>query len=536
MKSNNKPYDISFNRNGNIQPLNTGDIPAFDTVLKAQTIYSRKLKFKMVIRYSLSAVAVLAVAAAAIYMNNSNAPQPGKTMANIPDDFKDTVVVKAPVEQWDIAYTSFKIDAETDNTIEMPSGTRLTFEANSLIDSNGNTVKGEVEIKSREFFDPIDIMVAGIPMQYDSAGISYTLETAGMIEVKGYQGSAVLAVAPGKSIQIAQMSRGDNSYNTYALDEKKGKWEYKGRPELKEIKLEAVDPPMENSAPIVEKFYDTEEAHFRYYDYPEQVTPERRNETMPSFRLDVNPDQFPELALYNNVLFELLPGEKINSDNTDWDMIELISEKKGMYRVILHDRGKKFSARVKPVFNDGKDYKKAIEDFKKQYDERMAAINKQRALDEIKLKEMEKKNQITPIKYDKLNYGEVVRTFQADRFGYWNSDRPYRFSNPETRQIQFTIDNKELPLANVYQIETSANALMVNYRMNGNNGYYFTFSKGQDNILFTVLPGTKKIAILREEDFKKTIVTGQQVVDLKTIDKTFSSADDVRNYIIRQKQ
>lgn len=44
-----------------------------------------------------------------------------------------------------------------------------------------------VKITYREFADPIDFFVSGIPMEYDSAGRKYNFESSGMCEINAYK-------------------------------------------------------------------------------------------------------------------------------------------------------------------------------------------------------------------------------------------------------------------------------------------------------------------------------------------------------------
>ena len=111
MKPNNKlKYDIQYNKFKKSSALNDGNIPPFDELVKAQKIWLKKTQLQMVIRYSLSCIAIIAVAFLGFFFLR-NKPQQNLVSKNETSLIvKDTSVIKAPVKEWDIAYQKFKIN------------------------------------------------------------------------------------------------------------------------------------------------------------------------------------------------------------------------------------------------------------------------------------------------------------------------------------------------------------------------------------------------------------------------------------------
>lgn len=63
--------------------------------------------------------------------------------------------------------------------IKFESGAMLYIPADALIDDEGKPFYGMATIYLEEYYNPIDIFLSGVPMQYDSAGTAHTLHSAG---------------------------------------------------------------------------------------------------------------------------------------------------------------------------------------------------------------------------------------------------------------------------------------------------------------------------------------------------------------------
>ncbi len=136
--------------------------------------------------------------------------------------------VNPPVPSLQAEQSAFNCNTFGDTTLVYPTGTIIHIPASAFVDNNGNEIKGEVQVKFREFHDQADILVSGIPMNYDSSGVRYQFESAGMFEVTAYQNNQPLTLKTGKEIAVNMISHtniGDN-YNIYYLDTAKKQWDY----------------------------------------------------------------------------------------------------------------------------------------------------------------------------------------------------------------------------------------------------------------------------------------------------------------------
>ncbi len=132
-------------------------------------------------------------------------------------------------------FVKHQINGQSGGIYENENGSRLIVPPAAFTNSQGQTVKGEVDIRFREFHDYVDFFLSGIPMEYDSAGTTYHLESAGMVEIYAEQNGQRLNMAPGKSIEVELVSavnlkKGEAipSFNVYYLDTENRNWVYEG--------------------------------------------------------------------------------------------------------------------------------------------------------------------------------------------------------------------------------------------------------------------------------------------------------------------
>lgn len=135
-------------------------------------------------------------------------------------------LVKPPVKGLDVYPDVYSYSAMTGTAIRYGSGTKLSIPAMAFEDANGTTVTGNVDITYREFRDPVDIVLSGIPMSYDSGGVAGDFESAGMFEINASQNGTEVFLKDDKQIGVEfAVVDTASTFNFYRLDEKNG-WEY----------------------------------------------------------------------------------------------------------------------------------------------------------------------------------------------------------------------------------------------------------------------------------------------------------------------
>lgn len=135
-------------------------------------------------------------------------------------------LVKPPVAGLDVYPDVYSYSAMTGTTIEYGSGTKISIPANAFEDANGSPVAGNVDITYREFRDPVDIMLSGIPMKYDSGGVVGDFESAGMFEINASQNGNEVYLKEGQNVAVDfAVVDTASTFNFYRLDEQNG-WQY----------------------------------------------------------------------------------------------------------------------------------------------------------------------------------------------------------------------------------------------------------------------------------------------------------------------
>lgn len=362
--------------------------------------------------------------------------------------------IKPAFNDFNIPFNQFIFNAEIGDTIYYESGSILVFPPNAFLDKDGKLIKGEVKITYRELSDPIDFFISGIPMDYDSNGVKYTFESAGMMEMYGYQNDEPIFVNPQSKPEINLASKTtDNAHNLYYLDTLQRKWINKG----KDV-ISVIDETQES-----EKTADLTRIESSKNIIPTPPflleKPNKPSGKMPMFSIDIEPGSVPELQAYNHLLFEVDKDEKnydANQSKIKWsDVTVEKSTIKGKYLVTFIKGTKKLTYLTRPVF-EGKSYDEALSLFeskKKEYDnllsKRIEKEKKQKELAENREKENEETSRLNILiearnkEIDKAN-GRKARIKQLVMYIESNNPKSSFFSKEDTQEAMVIIEKRKL--------------------------------------------------------------------------------------------
>ncbi|MCC7302753.1 MAG: hypothetical protein IT233_08925 [Bacteroidia bacterium] len=374
--------------------------------------------------------------------------------------------IAPPFDGLDMPFEKFKLSAEKGGRIRTSKGSFLTFPESSLQNDEGKQVKGDVEVKVREFHDPVDFFLSGIPMTYDSSGVHYDFESAGMIEVYAFQGGKVLKIDPEKPVKVEMVSNDpDGSYNVYSLDTAIKNWIYRGRDELQKFPDQKSPVAVSDTAdrlPVLTRADNLSREitevrkDINQMENTKPMQPKQHTKGRYTFNIDVDKKEFPELTIYKDVLWEVDPS---NTDFTDdmykitWeDAVIKEGEVRGTYQIILKSRTLKKVFSVSPVF-EGVDFEKAKKLFddrfsqfqqqlnlkketekklQSEYNEVLSQIKKNNSLNGQVQTEMKKRQAESDLQTQLFGLNaNVLRTFSIAGFGIWNCDNPHlHYANP----------------------------------------------------------------------------------------------------------
>jgi len=467
---------------------------------------------------------------------------------------EDTPCINPPSESLQISGTSYKVDNQKGDKIKHASGTIIEIPKNAF-EINGKLVEGEVEIKYKEYKDQVDILLSGIPMHYDSANTDYVLESAGMVQINGFQDDIPVDIANGKTIKISFPTE-DNSkrFNLYELDTANNRWDYMGKPSLtnetetvNEKESEITQPKIEES--IINEIltidlnndtlnittnknilnnYSTNidqiqtdlnevKKEIKELENNVPIQPKKSINKDRQFNLEVDPEEFPELSEYEKVIFEVIENTEFNNSlySIEWDDVILEEYKKGeMYRMKLSKDDNITNLMVRPVF-EGENMEEAIKKFEnytkklelKKEEEKVLKEKYEKAYQKYK-EELEKIQQEQKVREEaaknwKKNTdfaNNLKMSFEIERFGTWNCDSPVPQPKGKTVSASFSnLAGTSLILGTVYLIERKRNAI---FPYNYNQYNKLKFNPEEDNILvgFT---SDDQIAIFQTDKFSE---------------------------------
>ncbi|MCW3085613.1 MAG: hypothetical protein JWP12_2979 [Bacteroidetes bacterium] len=518
-------------------------------------------------------VAAIAVIATVVVLNQKpkTAPettaveQPAATDAALEAFYKAEEAkpcIAPPIKGLNVPYTVFNVNAQKGGVLDFKTGSKLTVPKNAFTDANGNPVKGDVELRYREFHDAADFFVSGIPMTYDSAGVKYQFESAGMMEMLAYQDGKPVNMAPGKTINVELASdyKG-NEYNLYKLDTVKNNWSCLGKD-----KVVAASKPQGTAKPDTVKTMTV--AQTREYKKietqkveaktvketqvaalpkpgPEPQKPQPVKKGRPTFNLDVDTKDFPEFAIYNGLLFEV-GDENKNFSSTLYDVAwedTKITEGsiKGKNYILTLQKGKqKVDLVVYPVF-EGKNYETAIKEFQGKFDKYNTLLTKRladekRIEDEYQAKllafkeeqdalERKWKKQMDDRLATMTTQEKVMRVFTMSSFGVYNCDCPKSYPKGVLCNAKLANENKvDLMCYDVFLVDRHRNGLFSYYK---NPVANFSFDPNSVNILWTVEEG--KLYYLKPEDFA-AVKSGDQLIKMNRVEQNFKTVDEMKAF------
>jgi hypothetical protein len=94
--------------------------------------------------------------------------------------------IKQPIPGININDTTFSFNPSQKANFTYESGTELTIDPNVFFDQNGTRYNGTVKLFYREFRNPVEIMLSGIPMTNNVNGETQLFKSGGMYELNAF--------------------------------------------------------------------------------------------------------------------------------------------------------------------------------------------------------------------------------------------------------------------------------------------------------------------------------------------------------------
>ena len=411
-----------------------------------------------------------------------------------------------PIPEANIVADEYQISPTKDTVIYHKSGSVISIPKDAFLDEKGNVITTPVALKFRMFSNPLDIYLAGIPMNFTNEnGEELVFESAGMFEMNASNKGKAVNVNPENKIQVDVVSYSeDTKFNRYDFDSESNTWKELGKDVVKtttkEKELEQL-PEVPEAPRIAGKF------SFKVFD-----------------KLNEN----DKLKEYRDVWFEPVDGKKCGFDSKDILVKDL---KNGTYEVTFVPWGKlPDTIKTKCIcylsFKDKAQYSKALNNYRKKYAGLLSKIQATRktiddAWSNYNKKRIEYKAFFARKEIKELNgASKIMRTLEVNQFGLVNLDYPHVYPKGAKLDASFVDENgKALDLKQVVLVEMGVNAL-----------YRYTktihFNPESQNVLWG-LTEDNKLAYFTIEDFKALKARSGEVVfkmrvhpeELKTYDE-----------------
>lgn len=547
---------MKYKINRNRAPLTDDDFSSgrnFNKVLKGYR--SMKIPFYRSGKFLTTGSAIIvAVAVGLIVLFGEDQDKPEKPF------------ISPPLAQVVIPSDTYTVDADSATEIDYKSGSKLHIPAGAFKDADGNAVKGKVDIHYREFHDQKDIFLSGIPMTYDSAGKTYVFESAGMMEISATQGGKPVMTNPEKPIKVDMVSNtAEDRFNTYYLDTTAKKWINLNeanlmKPQNKQINTDSSSSKglLEDDTPVkgandpvlakCEQQVKVAVAEVKAVEKEKPLPIAQADRTKSKFHIVVDAGEFPEIAMYKGVHFQVKDEKTFNpaSAKTEWEDVKLKKLSGIDYEVTFTKGAEVFKVVATPVF-EGNDLAAAKKVYDKKYSEYQTKLTEKKEAEAKAKREYEKalakinadiaKANAQAEKWYKehekdLSKSELIyRSFTVRQFGFYNCDCPRFNSNDANVTAMVTNENGEaLNLIELCLVEKSIN-MVCSYHSVNSECRDFKFNSAKENMMWGVTTDDK-LAIVDIKSFKEQQATSGKVkFKFKVIDVKFKSADEARKYL-----
>jgi hypothetical protein len=379
-----------------------------------------------------------------VYEKTRTQTETTNSILNLP---KDTDCIHPPIQDEEPSFSSFTIAPSKTTVIELDSGTKITIPKASLLINEDDSV----EIKIREFNTRSDLFLSGIPMDYDQ---NHAFESAGMIEIRGFQYGVPVKIAETKSIHIELvLNKNPTGFDFWKLNESQSEWEKTPCNYLKNKPKDLLESLEKRKTIISSELVKATES-IKNTKKPNRVAFQLPLAENQQFNLDYTKSEFPELEVFKELSFEVRENSGYDKSFTTktWSNMDL-SKKGGGYFVTFSSSKENITLPIRPVLiGEAKAIKeKEFDLMLKSYHEKIELLQREELKLRAQLIELEtdyKKvleslnNRTTNV--SKTDPSSYIGSFSSDQFGVFNSDRPTLYPQPIPNEMLFTFDGSHV--------------------------------------------------------------------------------------------
>jgi hypothetical protein len=294
------------------------------------------------------------------------------------------------------------------------------------------------------------MFLAGVPKEMDK---HQNLQSVGMMEIKGFQDGKPVYLSMDKTLEVELQGKvaadiPTSDLKVYVYGKQQDTWEYSTTDDVEVLASSntANGTTAGNNSkkmlvvPRTNEELEKEARNTLAKSQPKKPIKPGVRENMQVFDFDINEEEFPELAAYNqNVQLMVLASQlTAGTFDTSWNTVNLTGLGDNKYNMeLVYETNEGNIVRtfeVYPAIENSEEAKLFYEEKLKEYDIRM----KQWETDVlVEVEHLAEQETIA----DNVDWKEIINKFKINRFGLWNCGKEIELENALKVNASFVDEN-----------------------------------------------------------------------------------------------
>lgn len=473
------------------------------------------------------------------------APSPDFLARESATFFAERPGIQAPLPDISVPEQRVVVASATGAEVDLSDQARMRIPATAFIDADGQRVTGEVQITYRTFTDQADLLVSGLPMEYEQGAQRLQLASAGVVEVRASQNGEQVRLAPDKTLELTlvepvALSPGvsvaqreilywEAAQNRWTADQAQSYTMVTAPRADKEPGTEQSADYLAAKAALQDSLARDKQRLVAELSIPEPpVAPEGGRSDRPSFELDLGNESAIQLvgALADRpeavteqkawVVSEKSADFDLRALTVVWETITVEAINDGEYRMTFRAGESSDAVIVKPLLSP-EAYAAAMDRYRSelaawtalrdrldsQRVARLAELNERYAAREAALEARFRYSSggVDTARIPPAVRTEVVHTFRIARLGIWSCVRPFVADHEAVVASLMRSDGRMIKDQVAYLIDRSENTVYRFYA--GAQGALLRFrEKPNSDFILCVPVGADRLAILSAPDLQ----------------------------------
>ncbi len=369
------------------------------------------------------------------------------------DQINEVYALQAPMPSIQKPYANLVVtEAEKGETLNYESGSKIIVPASAFVDETGKPVKGKVDIQYREFNDHVDMFLAGVPKEIDK---HQNLQSVGMMEIQGFQDGKAVYLSMDKTLEVELQGKvaaniPTSDLKVYVYGKQEDTWEYSAADNVEVLAASTINGTSagnngNNASNTLAASKTTEELiqeakRTLARSQPKQPIKPGVGENMQVFDFDINIEEFPELAAYNQKVQLMASADQMSEGifDTLWNSMELTGLGDDKYNMeLIYETNEGNIVRTFEVYPAIENTDRANKVYLEQLEEYNIRMEQWEADVLVEVQDMREQEAIA----DNGDWKEIVNRFKINRFGLWNCGKEIEFENALKVNANFVDEN-----------------------------------------------------------------------------------------------